>query len=456
MTQDLTQGKIWKKLLLFTLPLIATNLLQQLYNMVDLIFAGQFLGNNAAAAIGTSSRLILCIINFFSGIAVGSGVSISRYFGAKNLSMARKTMATALVLCLVAGIGFSALAYAVSKPYILLLHTPEALVKEALDYLRIYSLSLISVLAYNMGAAILRAMGDSRRPLAAQMIAGTANVFLDALFTVVIPMGVAGIGLATLLSQGIAAAYVIYRVLKLDFVNYFRDGFPGIDIPILKEIIRIGLPSGTQAFLITFSNVIAQYFINNLSITDITAFTYQNKIDNLIYIPVMSLGQATMTFTAQNFGAGNPNRIRQGIMTAIGGGVAACLIIGFSLPAIGKQLMGIFTTDPETIQSGISIMKWLFPPYFIYIFLQVLGDALRGLGHAKGPMYIVIINMCLLRSVLFAIFVPLYSNLNTVCFIYPITWATTSICMVLLYLRVNKNIDREITNHLSKISAPEI
>lgn len=449
MTQDFTQGTIWKQLLFFTLPLIASNLLQQLYNMIDLIFAGQFLGDYAAAAIGTSSRLIFCIINFFSGMATGAGVIISRCFGANNLFLAKKTMATALLLCLVAGLGFSTLAYASSKPYILLLRTPQPLVQEALDYLQIYSLSLIFVLAYNMGAFILRAMGDSRRPLIAQIIAGTANIILDVLFTAVIPLGVTGIGMATLLSQGAAGTYVIYRSLKLEFVHFFRDGFPGIDTSILRETFQIGLPSGIQAFLITFSNVIAQYFINDLSITDITAFTYQNKIDNLIYIPVLSIGQAVMTFTAQNYGAGNPTRIREGVKTAIGSGVVLCLIIGFLLPSFGKPLMQIFTNDPSIIQSGIEIMKWIFPPYFIYIFLQVLGDALRGLGHAKGPMYIVILNMCLLRSALFAIFVPLYRNLNTVCLIYPITWSTTSICMSVFYFYINKRMDNQLIHPLA-------
>lgn len=440
MKTDLTEGSIAGKLAFFALNLIAANMIQQLYNMVDLIFAGQCLNENASAAIGASARLITCVISLFSGMAMGSGVMISNAFGSKNSEAVKNASWHALVIAGAAGVFFSVFAYFFSGTYLELLHTNAAIFQDAYDYLSIYALSLFSVLVYNMCAAILRALGDGRTPFISQIIAGTANIAFDAIMLLVFHKGIVGIALATLGSQTVAAVIVLFKVLHLQEIQNFRGGLPKLNSESFLRILSIGIPAGLQAFLITFSNVVGQYYVNTFAVSVVAGFAVHSKVDNLLYIPVFSLGQATMTFVAQNHGAGRLDRVWKGVRTAVAGGVVMTICIAAVTYIFARPICSVFTTSEAVLDATVEICLYFFPPYFLYVFLQVFGDSLRGLGHAKGPMIIVIFNMLGLRSLLFFLLVPKYHSVLSYSIVYPITWFATSVFMVTMYCVVKRKI----------------
>lgn len=434
MTNDLTKGTIWKKLIIFAIPLLLSSLVQQLYNTVDLIYVGNLLGKNQSSAVGTSSLLITCLVGFFGGMSVGSGVVVSQAFGSKDRAKLRCAVHNTLALSIWGGLLLTVIGWFLAPRYLSLVRTPDEIAPEALTYLRIYFLSFVSIMSYNICSGALRALGDSKNPLIAQAIGGVANVGMDALFLAVFEDGVAGVAWATLISQTIAACYVIWRLTKLEGDIALRLKKVRIDKPILKEVLAMGVPAGAQSLLITLSNVMAQYQINGLDVDAIAAFTAYFKVELILYLPIVAFGQATMTFVGQNMGAGNLRRVRIGTRTCLI--IGACVTAICSIPALafGAQLFRIFNKEPEVIALGVQIIGVTFPFYFIYNVLQILGDSIRGTGKTQPPMLIVMINLCIIRTILLFIMVPRYPDVRTVALTYPITWATTGASMAVYYL----------------------
>lgn len=433
MTKNLTQGTIWKSLLLFALPLLASSLVQQLYNTVDLIFVGRYLGKAASSAIGASSLLITCLVGFFGGMSVGSGIVIAQIFGSGHLDRLKKAVHTASALSLAGGVVLMALGYSLAHIFLILMRTPAELQDSAVAFLRIYFISLPSVFTYNICAGALRALGDSKNPLYAQLVGGILNVVLDALFLLVFKWGIVGVAWATLIAQTVAAVIVVYRLTKLDDAYALRFKEIRFDREILCGVLKNGIPAGVQSLLITLSNVMAQYHINALGVDSIAAFTNYFKVELVVYLPIVAFGQAIMTFSAQNIGAGNFVRSRKG--------TCVCLMMSIALAAVssalallfGSQLFGIFTKETEVVALGLKIIAVSFPFYFIYSILQVLGDSLRGAGKTTPPMLIVMINICIIRTALLFILVPRYQTIQSVAVTYPITWALTALCMGAYY-----------------------
>ena len=432
---DLTNGPVGKKLLLFAIPLLLGSLVQQLYNTVDLIFVGNFINKTASAAIGASSLLITCLIGFFGGMSVGSGVVISQIFGAGDQKKLSRAIHNTAALCIAGGIILIAAGYLLAPVYLHVIRTPDSIQGMAVSYLRIYFLSFFSVIFYNFGSGALRALGDSKSPLYAQLIGGLTNVVMDYIFIRIFDNGVNGVAWATLISQSVAAAVIIRQLYKLDPEYAFRPDKIAFDRLIMKKVIDIGVPAGTQALVITLSNVVVQYHINGFGEDAIAAFTAYFKVELIIYLPIVAFGQAMMTFAGQNMGAGKWNRVRKGTVTCTV--MSMAIAAGTSVLALvfGMQLFRMFNKEPEVLLLGQQIIRTTFPFYFVYSVLQVVGDSMRGVGRSRIPMLIILINICLIRSALLFMIVPRTSDLRGVAMVYPITWTLTSVCMVIYYIK---------------------
>ena len=440
---DLTQGPIVKKLVRFALPLLVGTLVQQLYNTVDLIFVGNFIGKSASAAIGASSLLISCLVGFFGGMGVGSGVVIAQIFGSGDTARLEKAVHNTAALCLAGGLLLIVTGNILAPVFIKLINTPESIREPAVGYLRIYFLAFFSVVTYNLGSGALRALGDSRSPLYAQLSGGLANVLMDYIFVRVFDNGINGVAWATLISQSVAASVVVYRLTKLDERYAFRPSKTAFCMPILKEVVRIGVPSGLQSMLITLSNVFVQYHINSLGEDAIAAFTAYFKVELVVYAPIVALGHAMMTFAGQNSGAGNMDRVRQGTKYCTFVSMGFALVSAFAALPAGGELFRAFSSDAGVIALGREIISVTFPFYFIYSVLQTVGDSMRGIGRSKGPMLIVMMNICILRTALLFLIVPKYRSIRSVAVCYPVTWAMTALCMLVYYFLYHRRAKAE-------------
>lgn len=431
---DFTEGPVWKKLIIFAIPLLLSSLVQQLYNTVDLIFAGHFLGTDAASAIGASSLLIICLVGFFGGLSVGAGVVIAHAFGAGNKSKLKAAVHNAVALSLAGGALLMVVGYFLAPVYLKLVNTPPALQEHALGYLRIYFLSFMPVVTYNICSGVLRALSDAKTPLYAQFIGGIANVLMNALFVLVFKTGINGIAWATLVSQSIAAGLIVYKLTKLDSGYALRWK----DIRLIPELagkmLGIGIPAGTQTLVIALANVIVQYHINSISIPAIAAFTAYFRVELIIYLPIVAIGQATMVFVGQNMGAEKYERIKKGTRQCLVVGLCMTVVLSALGLIFGEELFRVFTKDREVIALGLQIIHITFPFYFIYLILQVLGDSLRGMGLAKPPMYIIMLNLCLVRTALLFLIVPGFPDVRGVAVTYPVTWALTAAAMSIYYI----------------------
>ena len=435
---DLTQGTIWKNMIKFAIPLLLSSLVQQLYNTVDLIFAGNVVGSNASAAIGVSSLLITCLVGFFGGMSVGSGVVISQYFGKRDFEGLKKAVHTAVGLALAGGILMLVVGNIFAPIYLRLIRTPENVLSDSIGYLRIYFLSFPVILLYNMGAGILRSLGNSKVTLKAQIVGGLTNVVMDALFLVLFENGVYAVAWATLISQGVAAVMVLTQLMKLEPAYALRFREISLHGEIVRRVLSIGVSAGLQSLVITLSNVMVQYQINGLGADAISAFVAYYKVELVIYQPIVALGQAMLTFSGQNKGARKYQRIHDGTKQCVFLGICMTLLTsGFAL-CMGRILFRCFNKNVTVIELGIQIIRVSFPFYFLYVILQVLGDSVRGMGNVKHPMLIILMNICIIRTILLFTVAPQFPGVRGVAACYPITWALTAICMTVLYLRTWK------------------
>jgi len=430
---DFTEGTVRKKLIIFTIPLLLSSLVQQLYNTVDLIFVGNHLGTKASSAIGASSLLITCLVGFFGGMSVGSGVVVSHAYGSGDKARLKAAVHNSAALSLLGGVLLMIAGYFLAPVYLKLVNTPLELREAAAGYLRIYFFSFISIFTYNMFAGVMRALGDSKTPLYAQLSGGIANVLMDALFLMIFKNGIYGVAWATLISQSTAAAIIAYKLTKLDPIYCLRLRDIRFEPELLKRLIGIGVPAGTQSLVITLSNVMAQYHINSIGVAAIAAFTAYFKVELVIYLPIVAVGQAAMMLVGQNMGAQKNERVKECTKQSLLFGLAITAVLSALALIFGTQLFRVFTKDPEVIELGLRIIHITFPFYFIYVVLQVLGDSLRGLGKAKPPMYIIMLNICIIRTALLFLTVPRFPDVRAVAAVYPVTWALTAAGMGIYY-----------------------
>lgn len=432
-TIDMTRGPMARPLLLFILPMIGSSIFQQLYNTVDFMFVGNLMDSTAAAAVGASSTLITCTIGLFSGISVGTSVVAAQAIGAKDTERAERALHSSVLFGVFGGILVALLGMLFAPGILRLLRTPESVIPQAVTYLRIYILSVPMLVFYNMVSGGMRTYGDTRTPFLLLMICGFMNVAMDALFIIVIPLGVAGVSIATCITQSLSAVLVGIaasrpgRPLRLSVKKLHMDW------GVLKSVLSIGLPTGAQTILITFSNVMVQYHINAFGETAVAAFATYYKVECLIYLPIVAFGQAATTFAGQNTGAKQFRRLRRGTVgIAAVAAVAVACIAGLIL-LFPQTVFAWFMKDREVVTTALRVAMISFPLYWIYPILEVFGGSVRGMGHALCSMTIIVLCLCGLRVGLLAVFSRTIHTIEAIAAVYPITWAVTAVSFVIAF-----------------------
>lgn len=434
---DLINGKIWKAILWFSIPMLVGNLFQQLYNTVDSYVVGNFVSSGALAAVGQSTPIINTLVGFFTGLATGAGVVIAQYFGGNHLNKMKKAIHTSIALTLILCVLFTILGIGLSKQILILIGSPDSVMAPASLYLRIYFGGISFVCIYNMGSGILRAVGDSKTPLYYLIVASIINIILDFVFVLYFHMGVAGAGWATFIAQGISALLVMIKLVfsKEIYKVEFKD--ISIDMPILKKIIEIGIPTALQQSIVSFSNVMVQSYINSFGANAVAGYTSYVKIDGFLQLPIQSFAMAITTFTGQNIGAHAIDRVKKGLRTTMAMTFGVTTIGVLIIYIFGEQLVGIFSSDPEVIKYGYLMARIFASGYLTLPVIQIISGALRGVGLSNIPMYFMVGTFVFLRQIYLAIAVPLTHNIGIVFAGWPVTWVICMISLLIYYFRVH-------------------
>lgn len=431
----ITEGVIWQQLLLFFFPILFGTFFQQLYNAADAMIVGRFVGKEALSAVGGSAGMLTnMIVGFFVGLSSGASVIISQYYGAKRPEMVGYAVHTSIAFSIAAGIIMMASGIILAPWMLTAMGTPEDVMAPSILYLRIYFLGMVGNLVYNTGAAILRAVGDSKRPLYFLIISCLTNILLDVLFVIVFRLGVMGAACATILSQLLSASMVTVCLMRTADMHRLIWKQVRLDARMLRRIIRIGFPAGVQSVMYGLSNVIVQSGINSLGTDSVAAWAAYSKIDSVFWMMVNSFGIAVTTFVGQNYGAGKMDRVRGGVRSCMKMTLAASALMSWLIYNWGIFGYELFTSDAEVIRIGIAMMQYLAPTYVTYVAIEVLSGSLRGVGDCWVPMMLCMIGICAIRVgwILFA--VPLKRDMYQIMFCYPLTWVVTTILFVVYYL----------------------
>lgn len=431
----MTEGNILKQIILFSIPLILGNFLQQMYNTVDSIIVGNYIGSNALAAVGSSTSLIALLIGFSQGIAVGAGVVISQLLGAKNKKDAKIAIHTALSLSIILGLILTIVGIFLSPQILRLMKTPSEVMIESISYLRIYFVGVIFNIIYNMSAGILNASGNSKIPLIYLGIASVTNIVLDLILIVILNMGVEGAAIATDISQVVSCVLALLFLIRVnaDYKVSLRE--IRIHKNMAARIIKIGLPTGIQNMVISFSNVLVQSSVNVFGAKAIAGFGAYMKIDGFNILPVLSFSMAITTFAGQNYGAGNFNRIKKGMWLTLIIGFAYTIFTSIFLLTFSNQVIGLFTKDIQVIEYGILAMKYFCPFYFLLSILYGLAGTIRGVGKPIPPMLVLLTSLCLFRIIWIQFILPLFSNITSIFILFPVSWALGVTLMVIYTLK---------------------
>ena len=435
-SNQITEGVIWKQLLFFFFPILFGTFFQQLYNTTDAVIVGKFVGKEALAAVGgPAATLINLLIGFFTGLSSGATVILAQYYGAKKQEDVRKTVHTAIALSIAGGAVIMVLGFLFSGAALRAMNTPDEILSPSVVYMRVYFLGVIPSLIYNMGSGILRAVGDSKRPLYFLILSCLVNIMLDIFFVTILKMGVVGVAVATALSQVVSALMVIVTLMRTEdsyrlFLNEIR--FHPI---LLHNIIRIGLPAGIQSTMYSASNLIIQSSINAFGTDTIAAWTAYGKVDGIFWMIMGAYGVSITTFAGQNFGAGKYDRIRKSVRICLGMAAFTSILLSVIVLTGGRIFLYLFTDDPNVVSIGLGMMRVISPSYITYICIEILGGTTRGCGDAVPPMLMTCVGVCVLRVVWNLVVVPMRPEVSTVAFSYPLTWTATSVMFIIYYLR---------------------
>ena len=432
----ITEGVIWKQLLFFFFPILLGTFFQQLYNTADAIIVGKFVGKEALAAVGgTTGSLINLFVNLFVGVSSGTTVTIAQHFGGHNYDDVRRTVHTSILMAVVGGLCMTVLGLLVSRPLLTAMGTPADIMDHALTYLRVYFFGIVAAFLYNIGSGILRAVGDTQRPLYFLMAACLTNIFLDLILVVVFRLGVLGVALATLSSQILAAGLVIFTLMHSNQVYRLFPEELKFTPHVLRSVLKVGIPAGLQSNMYTISNMIIQSAINTFGTNTIAAWTAFGKIDGFFWMILSAYGISVTTFVGQNFGAQKYDRIRQSVRICLGLTLGTAVFCSFFLYFFCEPIFKIFTDDLLVMTEGMQMLRFLVPFYATYICIEVLSGAIRGVGDSLVPMIMTGCGVCLLRIVWVFAALPLRHEMTTVMFSYPLTWSITSLLFVIYYLR---------------------
>lgn len=433
---QITEGVIWKQLLIFFFPIMIGTFFQQIYNTADSIIVGRFVGKEALAAVGGSvNQIVNLMVEVFVGLTSGAAVIVAQFYGAGDRKNLDRTIHTSYAFALTVGILTGLLGIFVSEPVLRLMKTPEELMADSTIYLHIYFLGIVFNVVYNMGASILRAMGDSRRPLYVLMISCGINILLDIFLVVVLKMGVSGAAVATVSCQGISACFVTgmlmgshtFAPLKLQKIRFFSRS--------LISVLRIGIPAALEAAMYTIANLIIQVFVNELGTDTVAAWGTFGKIDAVFWMVINSFGIAITTFVGQNYGAGKTQRMRKSVRICLVMSYSAAFLVSGLLYAFARPLYSLFTTDKGVVQIGVEMLRFLMPSYFLYVVIGIFSGALRGAGRVVVPMILTCGGVCLLRIIWMFGLVPVYPGIKTIMLSYPVSWGITAVLFIIYYIK---------------------
>lgn len=431
----MTEGTIWKHLVKFAFPLFIGNIFQQLYNTVDSIVVGNFVGADALGAVTSTIPIVITLIGLAIGFTMGASVVISQYFGAKDTENLRRSTHTATAAMFLLSLAFAATGYLATPGLLRMMNTPESVFREAVVYLRIFSLGLTGTIMYNMGSAILRAVGDSKRPLYFLILASILNIFLDLLFVISFGLGVAGVAYATIISQFVSGIIIFYLLFRSKEVHSLRWREMKIDPKILRRVIAVGFPAGFQLAVTSFSNVFVQAYINSYGAASTAGWGIYSRIDAFVILPTQSMGMSVTTFVGQNAGARRPDRIHKGLLTGLclSWSLSACIIT--ILYIFAPYIAGLFNQDAAVLGFAVLFIRLnsIFDP--VNATNQIEAGALRGVGDSRTPMIIMLMSFVVLRQIYLFIVSRLTDSIYFIAIGYPVGWF---VCTALMTLHIKR------------------
>ena len=430
---DMTQGNITRHIITFAIPLLIGNVFQQLYNMVDTWVVGNYVSNEAFSAVGSVGPIINMLIGFFLGLSSGAGVVISQYYGAKRYEEVHDTVHTAILMTVIMGIVFTGLGLFMTPYMLRLMNTPENVFPESSAYLCIYFSGVIGLMIYNIGAGILRAVGDSQRPFYFLVVCAVMNTILDLVFVLCFDMGVEGVALATILSQGTSAALVIITLLRTDTCIKLRILDLKIHWLMLKKIFRVGIPAAIQMAITAFSNIFVQSYINYFGDNCMSGWTAYAKVDQLLFLPMQSIALASTTFVGQNLGNNMVDRAKKGVRISLIIAASATCIMMIPVMLFASPIVAFFNSKPEVVQIGTMLLHWLSPFYVLCCFNQIYSGALRGAGNSRAPMIIMLASFVVFRQVYLFIMARICNEIIPIAMSYPAGWLLCSMLTTIYY-----------------------
>ncbi len=443
---DMCNGPILSKMLVFALPLMLSSILQLLFNAADVIVVGRFAGDNSLAAVGSTGNLVTLLTNLFMGLSIGANVLTSRYFGAKQEKDLRETVHTAITLSLISGVLLTVLGQIAARPMLELMQTPAEVIDLAELYLRIYFVGMTAMMVYNFGAAILRAVGDTKRPMYYLALAGVINVVLNLIFVIVLKMDVAGVATATVVSQCVSAVLVLRCLIKSEGAMQLKVKELRVEPVKFRMILQIGIPASLQSLMFSISNITIQSSLNTFGATAAAGNSAAASVDGFLYVSMNAFYQATISFTGQNMGAGRYERINRIMYTALGCVIAVGLVMGNVMLYFGENLLSLYTNSAEVVVAGMNRCRVMMTTYFLCGMQEVIVGSMRGMGYSVMPMIVSIVGICGLRILYLATLFqwePLH-NLMSLYLTYPISWVITFVTLLFCFIHVRWKMDQKL------------
>jgi len=443
---DMCNGPILRKMLIFALPLMFSSILQLLFNAADVIVVGRYAGDHSLAAVGSTGTLVTMLTNLFMGLSIGGNVLASRFFGAKQEKDLRETVHTAVALSLISGVLLTIVGQFVARPALEWLKTPEEVIDLAELYLRIYFIGMTAMMLYNFGAAILRAVGDTKRPMYYLALAGVINVVLNLFFVIVLRMDVAGVATATVISQCVSAVLVLRCLLKGEGAMKLELKELRVDPVKFRMILQIGIPASMQSLMFSISNLLIQSSLNSFGAIAVAGNSAAASVDGFLYVSMNAFYQATISFTGQNMGAGRYDRINRIMYTALGCSIGVSVLMGSVMLLFGEELLGLYTTSAEVVEAGMNRCRVMMTTYFLCGMQEVVVGSLRGMGYSIMPMIVSVLGICVLRIIYLTTLFrwePLH-NLMSLYLTYPISWIITFVVLVCCFIHVRKKMNERL------------
>ncbi len=431
---QITEGVIWRQLLIFFFPIVIGTLFQQLYNTVDAVIVGRFVGKQALASVGGSAAVLSnLIIGFFTGLSAGATVIISQHYGARNTRSLHESLHTAYAFSIIASIVIAVLGWFLTPWLLTAMKTPADVLTDSILYLRIYFLGMISVLIFNMGSGVMRAIGDSRRPLYYLIVCCLLNIVLDIIMVLIFHLGIAGVAIATVISQSVSAILVTRALMRSYDLLKLIPASIRIAPAMLKAELRIGFPSGLQSCMYGITNIIIQAAVNGFGTDPAAAWAAYGKLDAIFWTVCGAFGIAITTFSGQNYGARRYDRIFRSVRICLAMSLGVCGTLLVFLMVFCRPLYHIFTTDINVVKIGVYMLRYITPSYIVFVFIEILSGALLGIGDVLFPTLITLGGICFVRLPWILLVVPRHHELSTILVSYPLSWVATAVLLIIYY-----------------------